>query len=108
MHWEGIFWCVFRFALGTFHVFHVYHVYIGYLYCICIEIYVAMCIPRNVLIHAHWDIKVCVKVLGNVSACVLDYVLLHVYGYYILLHHVCMCICIGKWYEEKFLNLTKN
>ena len=70
--------------------------------------YVAMCIQRNVLIHAHWDIKVCVKVLGNVSACVLDYVLLHVYGYYILLHHVCMCICIGKWYEEKFLNLTKN
>ena len=53
--------------------------------CLCLG-YVAMCIPRDDLLHAYWDIKVCVGLLANVSACVLCvtacvwvYILLHVY-----------------------------
>ena len=93
MYWEGIFFvCRFRFALGDLHV---YHVYIGYLTaCVsfCVLRSVAMCIPRNVLMHAYWDIEVCFCMCIGlcVTACVrtaLSY---------------CICICIWKRYEKKF------
>ena len=48
---------------------------------VCVLGYVAMCIPRDDLLHAYWDIKVCVGLLANVSACVLCV--------------MCYCMCLG-------------
>ena len=61
---------------------------------VCVLGYVAMCIPRDDLLHAYWDIKVCVGLLANVSAymCIMCYVLLHVFGY----TSFCMCIVLGS------------